>query len=64
MADHTGMDPRLIVFLVVVGFLFFFIFGNSAMYFYARKVFPMKKKKPISKKKLKRQIDMRKNASN
>ncbi|KAE9585460.1 putative transcription factor S1Fa-like family [Lupinus albus] len=60
MADHTNVDsrgfnPALIVLLVVVGLLLTFLIGNYVLYIYAQKTIPPRKKKPVSKKKLKRE---------
>jgi len=43
------------VLLIVGGLLLAFLVGNYALYLYAQKTLPPKKKKPISKKKLKRE---------
>ncbi|XP_068644160.1 DNA-binding protein S1FA-like [Aristolochia californica] len=54
--DETrGFNPALIVLLVVGSILFFFLAGNYALYKYAQKTLPPRKKKPISKKKMKRE---------
>ncbi|XP_051132335.1 DNA-binding protein S1FA-like [Andrographis paniculata] len=50
-----GFNPGLIVLLVVGGLLLLFLIGNYALYLYAQKTLPPKKKKPISKKKMKRE---------
>ena len=50
-----GLNPGLIVLLLVVGLLLIFLVGNYALYLYARKTLPPRKKKPISKKKMKRE---------
>lgn len=50
-----GFNPGLIVLLVVVGVLLIFIVGNYVLYTYAQKTLPAKKKKPVSKKKMKRE---------
>ncbi|XP_062185042.1 DNA-binding protein S1FA2-like [Phragmites australis] len=52
---NKGMNPGMIVLLVVAGFLLLFFVGNYALYMYAQKTLPPKKKKPVSKKKLKRE---------
>lgn len=50
-----GLNPGLIVLLVVGGLVLLFLIGNYALYMYARKTLPPKKKKPVSKKKMKRE---------
>ncbi|CAN8279115.1 unnamed protein product [Cochlearia groenlandica] len=57
MADEAkGMNPGLIVLLVVGVPLVAFLIANYVMYVYAQKNLPpRKKKKPISKKKLRRE---------
>lgn len=50
-----GLNPAMIVLLVVVSFLLIFFVGNYALYLYAQRTIPPKKKKPVSKKKLKRE---------
>lgn len=54
-ADARGFNPGLIVLLVVGGLLLAFLVGNYALYMYAQKTLPPKKKKPVSKKKMKRE---------
>ncbi|KAL3700561.1 hypothetical protein R1sor_018583 [Riccia sorocarpa] len=54
-APDQGFNPALIVLLVVVGTVLIFIVGNYALFTYARKTLPPRKKKPVSKKKLKRE---------
>lgn len=54
-AKATGFNPGLIVLLVVGGLLITFLVGNYALYMYAQKTLPSRKKKPVSKKKLKRE---------
>ncbi|KAJ8437184.1 hypothetical protein Cgig2_003813 [Carnegiea gigantea] len=49
------VQSRLIVLLIVGGLVLAFLAGNYALYLYAQKTLPPKKKKPISKKKLKRE---------
>lgn len=49
------MNPGLIVLLVVVGLLLIFLVGNYVLYSYAQKTLPTRKKKPVSKKKMKRE---------
>lgn len=50
-----GFNPGLIVLLLVGGLVLAFLIGNYALYIYAQKTLPQKKKKPVSKKKLKRE---------
>ncbi|ONK62529.1 uncharacterized protein A4U43_C07F5030 [Asparagus officinalis] len=50
-----GLNPGVIVLIVVVGVVLLFLIGNYALYVYAQKTLPPKKKKPISKKKLRRE---------
>ncbi|MQL94699.1 hypothetical protein Taro_027364 [Colocasia esculenta] len=50
-----GLNPGLIVLLFVVGMLLVFFVGNYALYAYAQKTLPPRKKKPISKKKMKKE---------
>ncbi|KAJ8899938.1 hypothetical protein K2173_019643 [Erythroxylum novogranatense] len=50
-----GLNPGLIVLLVVGGLVLTFLIGNYALYVYAKKNLPSKKKKPVSKKKMKRE---------
>ncbi|ONK77036.1 uncharacterized protein A4U43_C02F2440 [Asparagus officinalis] len=50
-----GLNPGVLVLLVVVGLLLLFFVGNYALYVYAQKTLPLKKKKPISKKKMKKE---------
>ncbi|KAI5015403.1 hypothetical protein ZWY2020_056793 [Hordeum vulgare] len=52
---NKGLNPGMIVLLVVATFLLLFFVGNYALYLYAQKTLPPKKKKPVSKKKLKRE---------
>ncbi|KAK9124315.1 hypothetical protein Sjap_013917 [Stephania japonica] len=54
-AEAKGFNPGLIVLLVVVGLVLFFLVGNYALYVYAQKNLPPRKKKPVSKKKMKRE---------
>ncbi|XP_022979165.1 DNA-binding protein S1FA-like [Cucurbita maxima] len=54
-ADGRGFNPGLIVRLVVGGLLLAFLVVNYAFYMYAQKTLPPKKKKPVSKKKMKRE---------
>ncbi|CAG7902702.1 unnamed protein product [Brassica rapa] len=54
-AEAKGLNPGLIVLLVVGGPLVVFLVANYVMYVYAQKNLPPRKKKPVSKKKLKRE---------
>lgn len=54
-AEAKGFNPALIVLLVVGGLVLAFLIGNYALYVYAQKTLPAKKKKPVSKKKMKRE---------
>lgn len=54
-AEAKGFNPGLIVLLVVGGLVLAFLVGNYVLYMYAQKTLPPKKKKPISKKKMKRE---------
>ena len=54
-AEVKGFNPGLIVLLLVGGLLLVFLIGNYALYMYAQKTLPPRKKKPVSKKKLKRE---------
>ena len=54
-AEAKGFNPGLIVLLVIGGFLITFLVGNYVLYTYAQKNLPPKKKKPVSKKKMKRE---------
>ncbi|XP_018850185.1 DNA-binding protein S1FA-like [Juglans microcarpa x Juglans regia] len=54
-AEAKGFNPGLIVLLVVVGLLLIFLVGNYVLYMYAQKTLPPRKKKPVSKKKMKRE---------
>ncbi|KAJ9181606.1 hypothetical protein P3X46_009721 [Hevea brasiliensis] len=53
--EAKGFNPGLIVLLVVGGLVLTFLIGNYVLYLYAQKTLPPKKKKPISKKKMKRE---------
>ncbi|KAM7255257.1 hypothetical protein ACFE04_020498 [Oxalis oulophora] len=55
IAATEGLNPALIVLFVIGGLLITFIVGNYALYMYAQKTLPQRKKKPVSKKKLKRE---------
>ncbi|KAL4194896.1 hypothetical protein AMTRI_Chr05g70730 [Amborella trichopoda] len=55
MSDSKGLNPGVIVLVVVVGLILTFLVGNYALYIYAQKNLPHKKKKPVSKKKMKRE---------
>ncbi|KAL6534204.1 DNA-binding protein s1fa [Orobanche hederae] len=50
-----GINPGLIVLLVIGGLILAFLAGNYVLYMYAQKTLPLKKKKPTSKKKMKRE---------
>lgn len=50
-----GLNPAVIVLLVVVGLVVLFLGGNYALYMYAQRTLGPKKKKPVSKKKLKKE---------
>ncbi|KAK9279111.1 hypothetical protein L1049_012786 [Liquidambar formosana] len=54
-AEVKGFNPGLIVLLFVGGLLLIFLVGNYALYMYAQKNLPPRKKKPVSKKKMKRE---------
>ncbi|KAH7513233.1 DNA-binding protein S1FA [Ziziphus jujuba] len=54
-AEVKGFNPGLIVLLLVAGILLAFLVGNYILYSYAQKTLPPRKKKPVSKKKLKRE---------
>ena len=50
-----GLNPGVIVLVFVVGLLLVFFVGNYALYVYAQKNLPPRKKKPVSKKKMKKE---------
>ncbi|KAL1313681.1 hypothetical protein HN51_040283 [Arachis hypogaea] len=50
-----GFNPGLIVLIVVFGLVLAFLIGNFVLYTYAQKNLPPRKKKPVSKKKMKRE---------
>ncbi|XP_028775950.1 DNA-binding protein S1FA isoform X2 [Neltuma alba] len=54
-SEAKGFNPGLIVLLVVGGLLLTFLIGNYALYLYAQRTLPPRKKKPVSKKKMKRE---------
>ncbi|KAK4392174.1 UNVERIFIED_CONTAM: DNA-binding protein S1FA [Sesamum calycinum] len=54
-AEAQGFNPGLIVLLLVGGLILLFLVGNYALYVYAQKTLPPKKKKPVSKKKMKKE---------
>ncbi|CAK8543827.1 unnamed protein product [Lathyrus sativus] len=54
-AGSQGFNPGLIVLLVVGGLLLTFLIGNIVLYTYAQKIIPPRKKKPVSKKKIKKE---------
>ncbi|CDP06720.1 unnamed protein product [Coffea canephora] len=53
--EAKGFNPGLIVLLLVGGLILAFLVGNYFLYMYAQKTLPPKKKKPVSKKKMKRE---------
>ena len=53
--EVKGFNPGLIVLILVGGLLLTFLVGNYLLYVYAQKTLPPKKKKPISKKKMKKE---------
>ena len=53
--EVKGFNPGLIVLLLVGGLLITFLVGNYLLYMYAQKTLPPRKKKPVSKKKMKRE---------
>lgn len=54
-SEGKGFNPGLIVLIVVGGLLLTFLIGNYVLYMYAQKTLPPRKKKPVSKKKMKRE---------
>ncbi|XP_028079487.1 DNA-binding protein S1FA-like [Camellia sinensis] len=54
-AEVKGFNPGLIILIVVGGLLLTFLIGNYVLYMYAQKTLPPRKKKPISKKKMKKE---------
>lgn len=54
-AEARGFNPGLIVGLVVIGLVVVVLAGNVFLYMYAQKTLPPRKKKPVSKKKMKRE---------
>ncbi|KAF3949464.1 hypothetical protein ACB098_09G022300 [Castanea mollissima] len=54
-AEAKGLNPGLIVLLIVGGLLLTFLVGNYALYLYAQRTLPPRKKKPVSKKKMKKE---------
>lgn len=54
-AEAKGLNPGLVVLLVIGGLLVTFLVANYVMYMYAQKTLPQRKKKAVSKKKLKRE---------
>uniref|UniRef100_A0A6N2LJY8 Uncharacterized protein n=1 Tax=Salix viminalis TaxID=40686 RepID=A0A6N2LJY8_SALVM len=54
-AEPKGLNPGLIVLLVIGGLVLTFLVGNYVLYTYAQKTLPPKKKKPVSKKKMKKE---------
>lgn len=53
--ETKGFNPGLVVLLIIGGLLSVFLVGNYVLYIYAQKTIPPKKKKPVSKKKIKRE---------
>ncbi|KAJ8532859.1 hypothetical protein K7X08_015748 [Anisodus acutangulus] len=53
--EVKGLNPGLIVLIVIGGLVLAFLIGNYVLYMYAQKTLPPKKKKPVSKKKMKRE---------
>ncbi|PSS23720.1 DNA-binding protein like [Actinidia chinensis var. chinensis] len=53
--EVKGFNPGLIVLLLVGGLILTFLVGNYLLYMYAQKTLPPKKKKLISKKKMKKE---------
>jgi hypothetical protein len=49
-AGSQGFNPGLIVLLVVGGLLLTFLIGNYALYIYAQRTIPPRKKKPIKER--------------
>ncbi|CAN6470833.1 unnamed protein product [Victoria cruziana] len=54
-SNTRGVGSGMIVLLVVIGVVLTFIIGNTILYIYAQKNAPPRKKKPVSKKKMKRE---------
>ncbi|ESW15848.1 hypothetical protein PHAVU_007G107500 [Phaseolus vulgaris] len=50
-----GFNPGLIVLLLVGGLMLIFLVGNFVLYTYAQKTLPPRRKKPVSKKKMKKE---------
>nr|GMC89058.1 DNA-binding protein S1FA-like [Ipomoea batatas] len=50
-----GLNPGMIVLLVIGGLVLAFLVGNYLLYMHAQKTLGPKKKKPVSKKKMKRE---------
>ncbi|XP_050230366.1 DNA-binding protein S1FA-like [Mercurialis annua] len=55
VAKAKGFNPGLIVLLVIGGIVLTFLIGNYVLYMYAQKTLPPRKKKPVSKKKMKKE---------
>ncbi|GLT69743.1 hypothetical protein SLA2020_418700 [Shorea laevis] len=53
--EARGFNPGLMVLLLVGSLLLIFLVGNYVLYMYAQKTLPPRKKKPVSKKKMKRE---------
>ncbi|CAN8254643.1 unnamed protein product [Cochlearia groenlandica] len=57
VADEAkGLNPGLVVLLVIGVPLVAFLIANYVLYVYAQRKLPTKKKKPVSKKKLKQGV--------
>ncbi|XP_028775213.1 DNA-binding protein S1FA isoform X2 [Neltuma alba] len=54
-SETQGFNPGLVVLLLVGGLLLTFLVGNYILYSLAQKTLPPRKKKPVSKKKMKRE---------
>lgn len=55
MIEAKGFNPGLLVLLLVGGLLLTFLVGNYVLYVYAQRTLPPRKKKPVSKKKMKKE---------
>lgn len=51
----NGSNAGSVVLIIVLGLVLIFFVGNYALYVYAQRTLPPRKKKPISKKKMKRE---------
>ncbi|CAN1805481.1 DNA-binding protein S1FA2 [Linum perenne] len=54
-AEAKGFNPGLIVLLVIGTLVLTFLIGNYALYVYAQRTLPPRRKKAVSKKKMKRE---------